>query len=100
MAYPNLFLPAVGLLSLLAGMSVAADRPSDVLVDFGSEGIRIERPVDAAVKTGDTATADVVSSRKKGVEWLKKHQKMLKTKAKSSMTPANLKKFTDMITNF
>lgn len=36
----------------------------------------------------------------KEAERLKKHQKMLKTKAKSSMTPANLKKFTDMITNF
>jgi hypothetical protein len=31
---------------------------------------------------------------------LEKHRKMLKKKAKTSMTPANLKKFTDMITNF
>ena len=36
----------------------------------------------------------------KEAERLKKHQNMLKTKAKSYMTPANLKKFTDMITNF
>lgn len=76
----NLFLPLVGVFSLVATAATAADRPSAVLTDYGgSDPIRIDRPtpatIDLNVKTGDTASGDSVKARRNGVTWLVKHQK-------------------------
>lgn len=77
MARSNTFLPILGLFSLVATAAIAADRPSDVLTDFG--GVRVdrpvERPVDATLHTGGTASADANQARTRGVTWLKQHQK-------------------------
>lgn len=77
MSRSNTFLPILGLFSLVASAAIAADRPSDVLSDFG--GVRVERPaerpVEAAIRTGGTASADATKARERGVTWLKQHQK-------------------------